>query len=821
MFTRIFKDLKHTFKTMGHNPGPFVVAGLTLALGIGACAAIYSVVETVLLRPLPFPEPGRLVAVKADLRGSNMRDIGFSQPEFEDLRLRAGVFEEISVAWPMDGNLTGVDKPHRIEALGVSAGYFDLLGVKPAMGRLFLPEDGEPWMSQSAVLSYHAWQRLFGADPKVLGRKIRLDYDPYVVVGVAPAGFQHPGPTLQGEVDIWLTGCYKGGAFPANPGRTQWRMFPGAIGRLKPGLDTRQAQALLDVFGGSIRRQYAAEYPAAAEWTPGIEGLQQSLAGESRRILLFLLVAVALVLLICCVTVANLVLARTTSRSGEFAVRTALGAGRGDLVLQILIENLVLGVLAGFVALGVVAALAPLLLRAEPLKLPQVNAAGMSAGVVGFVLLAGILSGILSAVTPAFHVSRFDLMGGLKAGGRGTGPSGNRSRAFLIAGQIALSLMLLAGAGLLARSLRAVLSVDPGFRSDGVVLGYVWLPPPGTVTAKEYTKPEKRTAFVREVLRRLQAMPGVEAAALGSGDSIPFLGWSSVPFAIEGRSERADESLSAQMTSITPDYLRVLGGQIVSGREFNEADDGRYRVALINQSMARRFWKGENPLGKRIRTGTAKNPEWCEIVGVVRDMKTGGPEAAVPPHAYFPVYQRSTLDLAVMIRTAGRPEAGMAGMEHEIQVVDSDLAVFALQSLDDVVRRSTAQRRFALSLISAFALAALALAGLGVYGVTAFGVSQRTREIGIRMALGASRSQVLGMILQRGIVLTLAGLAAGLAGSALLARSMQGFLFGTASTDVPTYLSVSALLTAVTLFACYLPARRAARLDPALTLRQE
>ncbi len=259
----------------------------------------------------------------------------------------------------------------------------------------------------------------------------------------------------------------------------------------------------------------------------------------------------------------------------------------------------------------------------------------------------------------------------------------------------------------------------------------------------------------------------------------------------------------------------------MSGRGFNEADDGRYRVALINQSMARRFWKDENPLGKRIRTGTAKNPEWCEIVGVVRDMKTGGPEAAVPPHAYFPVYQRSTLDLAVMIRTAGRPEAGMAGMEREIQVVDSDLAVFALQSLDDVVRRSTAQRRFALSLISAFALAALALAGLGVYGVTAFGVSQRTREIGIRMALGASRSQVLGMILQRGIVLTLAGLAVGLAGSALLARSMQGFLFGTASTDVTTYLGVSALLTAVTLFACYLPARRAARLDPALTLRQE
>ena len=821
MFTKTAKDLSHTLNTMRRNPGPSVVAGLTLALGIGAGAAMFSVVETVLLRPLPFPEPDRLVAAKCDLRGSNMRDIGFSQPEFEDLRSRSGVFEEISVTWPMDGNLTGVEKPHRIEALGVSPGYFHILGAKPAMGRLFLPEDGEPWMSQSAILSYRAWRRLFGADPNVLGRKIRLDYDPYVVVGVLPADFHHPGPTLQGEVDVWLTGSYRGGAFPANPARTEWRMFPGAIGRLKPGLNAPEAQTRLEVFAEGVRRQFPADYPAAGQWTPRIEGLQESLAGDSRRILLFLFGAVGLVLLICCATVANLALARTTSRRGEFAVRTALGAVRGDLVRQLVVENVVLGLFSGIAAVGVAVGLAPLLLRAEPLKLPQVNAAGVNASLLAFVLLAAVASGVLSALAPALHVSGLDLMAGLKSAGRGKGSSGNRSRAMLIAGQIALSLMLLASAGLLARSLWAVLNVDPGFQPDGVILGYVWLPPPGDVQARRYPTQEKRTVFIREVLRRLRTMQGVEAAAMGSGDSIPFLGWNSTPFAIEGRTGGSDESLSAQMTSITPDYLTVLGGRIVSGRGFTEADDGRYRVALINQSMARRFWKDEDPLGKRIRLGSAKAPEWWVIAGVVGDMRTGGPEAPVPPHVYFPLYQRSSFDMSVLIRTAGKPELGLAGMERQIQMVEPDLAVFAVQSMNDVVDRSTAQRRFALGLIGAFAVAALALAGLGVYGVTAFAVGQRRREIGIRLALGASRAQVLTMILRRGVALTLAGLIAGLAGAALLTRFLQGFLFGTAQADVPTYLCASALLTAVALSACYLPARRAARLDPALTLRED
>jgi putative ABC transport system permease protein len=514
---------------MGRNPGPSVVAGLTLALGIGAGAAIFSVVETVLLRPLPFPEPGRLVAVKGDLRGSNTRDIGISRPEFEDLRSRSGVFEETSVVWPMDGNLTGVEKPHRIEALAVSPGYFRMLGAKPALGRLFLPEDGDPWISQSAILSRGAWQRLFGADPNVLGRKIRLDYDPFVVVGVLPADFHHPGLTLQGDVDVWLTGSYRGGAFPANPSRTE-RMFPSAIGRLRPGLNAPRAQARLEVFAENVRRQFPADYPAAGQWTPRIDGLQEALAGDSRRILLFLFGAVTLVLLICCATVANLILARTTGRRGEFALRTALGAVRGDLIRQLVVENVVLGLLAGVAGLGVAAALAPVLLRAESLKLPQISAAGINAGVVAFVLLAAVASGILSALAPALHVSRLDLMAGLKSAGRGTGPSGNRSRAMLIAGQIALSLMLLTGAGLLGRSLLAVLNVEPGFQPDGVLLGSVWLPPPGDVKARKYPNQETRALFVREALRRLRTIPGVTAAAMGTFDSIPFMGWNSTPF---------------------------------------------------------------------------------------------------------------------------------------------------------------------------------------------------------------------------------------------------------------------------------------------------
>jgi putative ABC transport system permease protein len=598
-------------------------------------------------------------------------------------------------------------------------------------------------------------------------------------------------------------------------------MFPSAIGRLRPGLNAPRAQARLEVFAENVRRQFPADYPAAGQWTPRIDGLQEALAGDSRRILLFLFGAVTLVLLICCATVANLILARTTGRRGEFALRTALGAVRGDLIRQLVVENVVLGLLAGVAGLGVAAALAPVLLRAESLKLPQISAAGINAGVVAFVLLAAVASGILSALAPALHVSRLDLMAGLKSAGRGTGPSGNRSRAMLIAGQIALSLMLLTGAGLLGRSLLAVLNVEPGFQPDGVLLGSVWLPPPGDVKARKYPNQETRALFVREALRRLRTIPGVTAAAMGTFDSIPFMGWNSTPFNIEGRTGGSDESLAAQMTSITPDYLRVLGGRIVSGRGFTEADDGPYRVALINQSMARRFWKNENPLGQRIRLGPATAPQWWVIAGVVSDMKTGGLEAPAPPHAYFPLYQRSGHNMGVLIRTAGNPESDMAGMEREIQKVDPDLAVFAVQTMNRVVAGSTAQRRFALSLIGVFALAALALAGLGVYGVTTFAVGQRRREIGIRLALGSSRSQVLTMILRRGVALTIAGLLAGLAGAALLTRFLRGFLFGTATTDVPTYVCASALLTAVTLFACYLPARRAARLDPAITLREE
>ena len=820
MFSSIVKDLRQALRTMRRKPAPAVVAGLTLVLGIGAGSAIFSVIESVLLRPLPFPEPSRLVTVKCDLRGSNSRDIGISEPEFEDLK-RSGVFADISVVWPMDGNLTGTDKPHRIEALGVSPSYFRLLGAKPAMGRLFTLEDGLPWISQSAILSHGAWQRLFGSDPNVIGRKIRLDYDRFVVVGVLPAGFHHPGLTLQGDVDVWLTGSYRGGAFPAEPSRTGWRMFPGAIGRLNAGLSARQAQAKLDSLAKRIRRQYPVDYPAAAQWAPRIEGLQHSLAEDSSRLLYILFGAVGLVLLICCATVANLALARTTGRRAEFAVRAALGAKRSDLIRQIVVENAVPGLLAGVAGLGAVVVLAPLLLRAEPMKLPQINAAGINGGVLAFTLLLGLTAGLLSAIAPALYVSRLDLIESLKSGGRGTGPTGNRSRAFLIASQIALSLMLLAGAGLLARSLQAVLNVSAGFNPEGVLMASVWLPPPGDPLARKYQSPEKRTLFVREVLRELRAIPGVESAAMGSGDGIPFVGWNSTPFAIEGRTAGADESLSAQMTSITPDYLRVLGGHVVSGRGFTDADDGSYLVAQINQTMARRFWNGENPVGRRIRIGPADAPQWCVIVGVVNDMKTGGLEVPVAPRVWFPLYQHSGYDMSVLIRTAGSPEQDRADIERAVQTVDPDLAVFAIQTMNGAMARATAQRRLALTLMGAFAIAALLLAGLGVYGVISLSVGERRREIGIRLALGASHGHVLSTILCRGLALTAAGLLGGLMGAALLIRFLRAFLFGTVPTDAPTWLCAISLLTAVALFACYLPARRASRLDPATTLREE
>lgn len=823
MLENLWRDLRHAFRRLSHSPGFTLVAVLAVAIGIGCNTAIFSIVDAVLVRSLPFPQPQRLVFMSADMRGTNMPDVGFSLPEIEQIRAQAGTFEDVVPAWPMDGNLTGTDKPSRIEAIAVGPDYFRMLGTKPRFGRLFLPDDGTPWMSENTVISYGAWRRLFASDPNVLGRKIHLDYDPYVVVGVLPPQFHHPGLTLQGEPDFYLTGSFRGGAFPLHPSQTAWRMFPGAICRLKDGVSLGQAQSRLAAFATELRRQYPKEYPASADWMPHLESLQQHLAGQSRTILLVLQGAVTLVLLLSCITFANLLLARAAARRREFAMRTALGASRGDLVRQLLMESAVVSVVGA--AFGILFALflTPLLANSVTVFLPRVNQIRINGAVLLYTLLAAACTAVFCGLAPSLHLARLNTIGTLRECGtaiKGEN-TGAHLRGFLVAAQFAVSLVLLIGAALLCQSLWKVLHVDAGFNSRQVLTGSIWLPPPGDPSARKYADPEARSLFVRKLLAQLNAIPGVQSAAVGSGDAIPLVSWNSSPFAVEDRSDVREDSLSAQMTSVSPEYFHVLGARLLAGRDFSDADSRGLKVALINEAMAKRLWKNQSAIGKRIRTGSAESPAWWVIVGVVGDIRANGLDEPALPHIYFPIYQNSDYALSVLLRTSARPETQTAAFEHAVHAVDPDLSVFAIRSMDQVVSRVTGTRRLMFSLLAGFAVAALAMALMGVTAITVFAVTQRTQEIGVRIALGASRLNVLDMVLRQGMRLTIWGAAIGMVGALLLTRFLTVFLYGTSPVEPAVFVLIPALLVGASMLACYFPARRAAWMDPVTALRAE
>lgn len=817
------KDLRYSLRRLGRSPGFTLVAVLSVAVGIGANTAIFSIVEAVWLRALPFPEAQRLVYLTADMRGTSMPDVGFSLPEMEQIRSQSGVFEDVSPTWPMDGNLTGTDRPSRIEAIAVGSSYFKMLGTRPSLGRLFLSEDAVPWMSVNTVISYGAWQRLFGSDPHVLGRKIHLDYDPYVVVGVLPPGFRHPGFTLQGEPDFYLTGSFRGGAFPEHPTQTGWRMFPGAICRLKAGVSLEEGKLRLAAFSAELRRQFPKDYPALADWTPQIEPLQQHLAGDSRSILLVMQGAVMLVLLLCCTTIANLLLARNSLRLREFAVRTALGASHSNLIRQLFLEASLISIAGAGGGILLSLFLTPALADAAPFSLPRVNHFGINSGVLLFTLAASIGTALVCGIVPSIYIARSNTIEALKEQGnaiRGK-KSGAHLRAFLVAGQFAVSLILLIGAALMCRTLWKVLHVDAGFNPHRVLVGSIWLPPPGDPTARKYADPEARNVFMKKLLDEMRRIPGVEAAAIGTGDAVPLVGWNSSAFAVEGRPDVKGESLFAQMTSISPDYFRVLGAHLLAGRNFSSADEHGLRVALINQTMANTLWRDQSAVGKRIRTSPADSAQWWVIVGVVNDIKAEGLDKPALPHIYFPIYQQSDYALSVFLQTSTRPETQRSALENAVLAVDPDLSVFAIRSMDQVLSRVTGTRRFMLFLLASFAAVALGLALMGVTAVTIFAVAERTQEIGIRIALGANRLHVLALVLRQGVQLTLWGAGAGTMGAFLLTRFLTSFLYGTTAVEPAIFALAAALLIGGSLVACYFPARRAAWMDPIAALRKE
>ncbi len=808
-------NLQYTFRCLRANPGFTAVAGLTLALGIGANTAIFSLVDSVLLRPLPHPKPHELVSIKDDLRGLNQTNIGMSVPEMDDLRNLSGVFADISAVRPISANLTGSERPERIAALGVSPNYFDLLGAKAQLGRVFDERDRVPGFADAVILSDGLWRRLFGGDPAILGKKLRLDDDLYTVAGVMPPAFRHPGPAPLNTPDLWITTGFSGKPFP--PAHPEARMIPGAIARLKPGMTVAQAQARLEPFGATLTRSYPESYPPRAGWMARLTPLKEEVTADLRTTLLVVFGAVLCVLLICCVSIANLTVARVMGRQREIAVRRALGAPWRMLTGQLVAESLAIALPGGAAGWLAVKLSQPWLPRLVPAALP-VSRIEVDGSVLAFAFGISVLSGLVSAFAPMVPMLRTDIIAGLKDGSRGSAAASSWFRGALVASEIALSLMLMAGAGLLLHSFWKVIGQNPGFNPKNVLVANLRLPFPNDVRAGKYTNTAARTVFAREVLRRIRQLPGVEYAAIGNGSTTPLSGFNAGRFRPEGFTGGPSEELSAEATSVTPDFFRVLGTPLVRGRMLLETDEKGPAVVLVDEAMARLAWPNQDPIGKRFGS---RPDDWLTVVGVVGDLKSRAFDAPDVPHVYFSAWQRSNLAMTIFVRTASKPAALTDAVRRAVQSVDPDQPTFGVRTLEEIVARSLAQRRFQLQAIGAFAVVALLLAAIGIYGVTAFWVRQRTQEIGIRVALGAQGSDVVWMVLRQGLKLTACGVAAGLAGAVPLALVLRSLLFGTQPFDPLTFASIMILLAITAMVACYLPARAATRVDPIAALRSE
>jgi predicted permease len=822
-------NLRYAARRLRRSPGFTTVAILTLVLGIGANVAAFTVVRAVLLNPLPYPHPEQLVRVFDDLRGSDSRDVGMSAPELWDLRDKSDVFEDLSAVWPTDANLTGGDHPERIELLATGTNYFRMLAARPQLGRLYTQNDERAGFIEGVVLSDGFWRRTFGGDPNTIGKKIRLDSDLYTIIGVMPPEFRHPGRSLASEVDAWTAAGFNAPPFPA-PALRSLRMLPGAMGRLKPGLTLAQAQARLNAFSGELRRQYPNDYPAPAGWAWRLVPVQEDLVGNMRTELFVLFGAVAFVLLISCVNLANLLLARSAGRQREIAVRLALGAGKARLIGQLLAESILLSAVSGAVALSTVAVMKTSLLKLAPPDLPRVDEIALSPGVLLFAFFVSILTGVILGLVPALQTVRPNQAGNLREGSRGSGSSKHQIRIsrILVASEIALSLVLLIGAGLLLRSFWNLLEVRPGFEPHRLITAKIWLPFPNDPAEDAYRVTEKRAAFYQEVLRRVSALAGVEQAAVGSSPSLPMNGTrqNQSTFAIENRATESERVPVAEVASVSSSYFDVLKTPLKKGRVFIEADNSRaQRVAVINEALARRYWPDADAVGQRITLGSGRTlrngaPD-LTIVGIVGDIRSDGFDTASTPFIYVSEPQAPAYGSVVYLRTSADPGVLGQAIRREVQAVDPGVPVFAIRTMDDVVARTLTARRFALELLGVFATVAFLLAAIGIYGVMAYTFSRRIGEIGLRMALGAQRADILKIVLGEGALMVVFGVAAGLIGSAMLTRFLQTMLFEIKPTDPITFGVLTMLLVSVALLACLIPAQRATRIDPLMALRHE
>ena len=819
-----FQDIRYALRMLVKSPAFTLVAVLTLALGIGANVATFSVVYAVLLRPLPFPHPEQLVRVFDDLRGSNTPDVGMSAPELWDLQDHSAVFQDISAVAPGNSAIGGGDRVVRAESLITSPDYFSLLGTKPQIGRVYTAQDSVPGFLEPVVISDGFWRSNFGSDPHIIGRKIHLDNDLYTIVGVMPPGFRHPGRTLNTDVDVWAATSFNGLPFPV-PADRSLRLVPGAIARLKPGQTVAEAQARLDTFVSQLSRVYPKDYPAASAWTVRLVPVKEDLVGPQRTELFILFGAVGFVLLIACVNIANLLLARASGRRREIAIRLAMGASRARLAAQLLTESTLLAFISGIVALVTVVFLKNAIVGLAPADIPRLNEADLSAGVLFFAFLISMLTGVLFGLAPALQATNPNQVENLREGSRGSGVGRRHTRIsrVLVVSEVALSIVLLAGAGLLLRSFWRVLEVRPGFNPSHLTTVQIWIPISNNRATDPYAAEDKRAAFLMEIFRRVSVLSGVEQSTISGNDTLPMnSGRNYSPFSIQGRPEDSERNPVADIAIVDTQYFSTMEVPLIAGRNFTLFDtDNTQTVGVIDQTLARRYWPNQDPLGQQIKFGFGAGIQGVTIIGVVGDIKSDGFDAPSVPHIYVPLGQFAPVNAVVFLRS--RADVGNLGeaVRREVEKVDPNIPVHSISSMDQIIVRSMADRRFALELLGIFATVALLLAAIGIYGVMAYSFSQRMHEIGIRIALGAQRIDIFRMAVGEGMRLVVIGLAAGLVGAMVLTRFVRTMLFGVSPSDPVTFGAISAALAAVAFLACYIPARRATRVDPLVALRNE
>jgi putative ABC transport system permease protein len=799
----LIQDVRYGVRTMLKRPGFTAVVLLTLALGIGANTAIFSVVNAVLLKPLPYRNAERLVWVAGNVRGGTNR-ASVSPADYVDYRAQNTVFEEFaaSLSVPFAVSLTGAGEPERLTGSLVTANYFRAFGVEPALGRTFGADEERPGPAPVAILSEGLWKRRFGGDPSVVGKTVTLDGKAVTVVGVAPPEFQYPAGT-----ELWLPLDFD---MPEMKARKAHFFRP--IGLLKEGVTLEQARAETDL----IARRLEEQYPESNErWSLTLVPLQEQVVGGVRTSLWVLLGAVGFVLLIACANVSNLMLARAAARRRELALRTALGASRWRVARQQLTENVLLALAGGALGLLLAAWGVDMLAALGAGDIPRTREIVVDGRVFAFTAALSVLTGLAFGLLPALRASRPDLNEVLKDAGRGTsGPGRGRVRAALVVSEIALALTLLAGAGLLVKSFVGLRRVNPGFDPASVLTLRIDL------ARARYTKPEQAAVFFGELQRRIAGLPGVEAA--GFITELPLSGQpNDTYFYVAGRPpQTADQQVTADFRRVNQDYFRAMRIPVRHGRDFTEQEvAGDAKVVVINEALARNFFPDEDPLGKRLVIDFGKQVEF-EIVGVAGDVLHRTLEGDVYQMMYVPTLRVGSTNLVVRTSSPD-PRVLAAAVRGELAAVDREQPVSAVRTMEEVVSRSVAQQRFRTLLLAAFAGMALLLAGVGIYGVIAYSVTHRTREIGIRMALGAGAADILKMVVGQGMALALAGVAVGLLAALALTRVLSSLLFGVTATDAVTFAAVSLLIAAVALLACLLPARRATKVDPMVALRYE